>query len=945
MKRLLIRVAIIVALVQVVYLVAANAFLALPATQTLLNRTQEGRLVIHWDWAWTWFPFLIRVNGLTVNGQSWSQQFEVSTPTVVASIDVPALFSKTLRFNGVDTANLTIRFRPRPSPDHDDAALRPFYPPIPGRDPKLAAEAVPVQSPGWKTVFDIARIGGRNDIWLAANRMTLTGDIAALITRQNRHGPLIISGGEMDLSVTSLSIAGRPVSQAGSLKGGFDVASFLPQDNRGMKLLAFLSLDADIDLPIDGIDFLNSFLTSVADMNVGGKGRLQGHIAYAKGALVPGADLLMQAENLRVDLPPYSIRGAGEVSAKVGKTTPDTLDAHLRFSSLSAMYEPDNQTLFTGTELDIDVARSTVVLPDAVVEKVPRSISLALPNVTVPNVSAYQRYLPDEWNAQLVGGSGSLNGSASMSAAALDFDLTLSSDKAEVKFSRNAFESGLVLGLKAKGTADATMARVDVAGTFIELDDLRVKNKEGSSTPWQTRFAISSGEADFILPDGQDPKTGVIGFWSLFQDKDLKSMLGDIDGRAEGSLIVSDLDWIDFLFRKPFSLSVAEAAEVTADLTVQSGRLAEGSSLKMAPRAFTLEILDYIVEGSGGFNLAVAKSGAKPDLRLDASLTEASLRLGDEEVAVVEDVVINVSALAEGVSPKDGGAAKTVEMSIPSARITDMAAYNVYLPKSAPIRILAGGTADLSAQLVMQEESASGFMKLTTSRIDADMGGDRISGVIGLDIAITGGSAKARRFDIAGSTLSIGNVQVTGNHATAGWGGRIDIGKGSVVWKRPMTLDLSAAFRMTDASPILAVFDANRKENKWLDRLLDLKNINGKMTIEAEPDSLTIPYAFLTSDTFDVGAKGIFGAAGRQAVFYAKTGKLAGILAIDNKQKKFSVIDATGKFESYAPGGPLPGIHDEDRSSRAAKPRRAPPEPVAKPKKPPFSLFKRRAAD
>ena len=75
-----------------------------------------------------------------------------------------------------------------------------------------------------------------------------------------------------------------------------------------------------------------------------------------------------------------------------------------------------------------------------------------------------------------------------------------------------------------------------------------------------------------------------------------------------------------------------------------------------------------------------------------------------------------------------------------------------------------------------------------------------------------------------------------------------------------MTLDLSAAFHMTDASPILAVFDQNRKENKWLDRMLDLKNINGKMTIEAEPDSMTIPYAFLTSDTFDVGAKGIFGA-------------------------------------------------------------------------------------
>jgi hypothetical protein len=143
---------------------------------------------------------------------------------------------------------------------------------------------------------------------------------------------------------------------------------------------------------------------------------------------------------------------------------------------------------------------------------------------------------------------------------------------------------------------------------------------------------------------------------------------------------------------------------------------------------------------------------------------------------------------------------------------------------------------------------------------------------------------------------------------------------------------------MTDASPILAVFESNRKENKWLDRLLDLKNINGKMTIEAEPDSLTVPYAFLTSNTFDVGAKGVFGKGGRQGVFYARTGKLAGVLAIDNKNKKFSVIEATRKFDNYKPGGPVPGIHDEVRTTPGATPASAPPP---RPKKKGFSLFKR----
>ncbi|HET7716153.1 MAG TPA: hypothetical protein VFK86_11045 [Bauldia sp.] len=941
MKRVLIRLVVVLALVELAYLVVANAFLALPATQTLLNRSQDGRLVIDWNWAWTWFPFWLSVDGLTVNGQSWSQQFEVSIPSVSAAVDVPSLFSRTLRFNNLRTADINVRFRPRPSPDRDDSALRPFYPPIPGRDPSLAAEPVPTQSPGWKVVFDIAEIGGNNDLWLAANRMTLSGSAAAVITRQNRHGPLAITDGEADLTIAGLSVAGKHVSDGGSFKGDFDVAAFLPQENRGMKLLAFLSLDADVDLPIDGIDFLNAFLTSVADMSVGGKGELKGHVAYRKGALVPGADLLIDAENLWVDLPPYAVRGNGAVSVKVGSATPDTLTARLRFKSLSALHEPDDQTLFTGTNIDINVARSTTILPDAMVEKVPRRVAMTLSNVTVPDVSAYQRYLPDEWNAQLVGGSGSLDGEASMSAGELDFNLILRSDKAEVKFSQNSFESGLVLGVKAKGAADASVARVDVAGTFIELDDSRVKNRQGErSSPWQTRFAINAGTADFRLPDDQDRKTGVVGFWSLFQNRELKSMLGDVNGRVQGSLNVSDLDWVNFLFRRPFSLSIAEPAEVEADLTVEAGRLVADSKLTMPPRKFTLAILDYVVEGTGGFALSVAKSDTPPDLQLNAGLTDASLRLEDETAAVVEDVTLNVSALAENVSPKDGGAVKTVEMTIPSAKITDMTAYNVYLPKSTPIRIV-GGTAELSARLEMGEDDANGFMKMTTSRVDTDIAGDRISGVIALDVAIAGGSVKERRFNISGSTLSVNDVRVTGSHATSGgWSGRVDLGKASVVWKRPMTLSLSGSFHMTDASPLLAVFSANRKDNKWLDRLLDLKNINGKASIEAEPDSVVVPYAFATSDTFDVGAKGIFGAGGRQGVFYARTGKLAGILAIDNKQKKFELLDATRKFEGYKPGGPVPGIHDQPTA--AAEPDNAPAAPAAKPKKQPFSLFKRR---
>ena len=97
------------------------------------------------------------------------------------------------------------------------------------------------------------------------------------------------------------------------------------------------------------------------------------------------------------------------------------------------------------------------------------------------------------------------------------------------------------------------------------------------------------------------------------------------------------------------------------------------------------------------------------------------------------------------------------------------------------------------------------------------------------------------------------------------------------------------------------------------------------------PNQVVVPYALATSDTIDVGAKGIIGEHNRQGMFYARYGKLAAILEIDNDQKHFELIDATGKFDRYVPGGPLPGMRQTDPLGTATEPKSAP-----------FSLFKRK---
>ena len=50
-------------------------------------------------------------------------------------------------------------------------------------------------------------------------------------------------------------------------------------------------------------------------------------------------------------------------------------------------------------------------------------------------------------------------------------------------------------------------------------------------------------------------------------------------------------------------------------------------------------------------------------------------------------------------------------------------------------------------------------------------------------------------------------------------------------------------------------------------------------------------------------------------MFYARYGKLAGILAFDNGQKRFKAIGATRTFDEYVLGGPLPAMRDRPSST------------------------------
>jgi hypothetical protein len=355
-------------------------------------------------------------------------------------------------------------------------------------------------------------------------------------------------------------------------------------------------------------------------------------------------------------------------------------------------------------------------------------------------------------------------------------------------------------------------------------------------------------------------------------------------------------------------------------------------------------VLDYSAQGKGQVHLEVLKGGQRPDVRVDATLGGARLKRLGEEGAFVQDVKLEVSAIANSIGLDRGGSVAALDLRIPSARVKDMSVYNQYLPAKAPPKLL-GGEADLTADVHLEPTSAHGLVMLTTDGLRSRLDEQEVSGRLTIDIKLQDGVPADMDFDISGSSLRLDGFKVSGDQKSfdaAGWQARFDLSKAHAVWKKPARLDLEARIEMVDSRPIVAMFANQRGKEGWLDKILTVRNVKGSGSIRIDAGRALVPRVLVGSDKIDVGFKGRLDPNNREGIFYARFRKLDGILKVKNGERNFDLLGARKTFDAYAPGeAPLklkgrpleteeaePGPEDStETASGAGKSKKAPPAP------------------
>ncbi len=890
------------------YLILFNLALNLPITQTLVNKIKPDKFHVYWDHAWTWYPFRVHASMVSVNGQARSQQWQVDVKQASTSIALLPLILHKVKLHDMQGTDLKYFQRPRLKPDKDYAASRKFFPPINNRQINQADLSRKKKRKPWIVTLENINVSGKHVLWLYQIKSSLHGDLHADLSIQTQSGPFSLSNGKADVKLDSLLINGNhAVTNQANIKGQVDIGPVIFKQNRGIKSLAFITLDTEISADVDNLAFLNLYLDRFHGMKINGNGNLSGRLRFDRGTLLPQTHLMVDANELALILLEHHIEGDGTIKLKVEKNHADTLDVQITFADLDAFHEREQQPLFVGHEVSVQARGNPSLFPIHDRKSDISLLGITIPSVRVTDLGVYQRYIPDKWKLKLIAGEGELHGKAELTASSFYAELILASDEAELGIDENNFKTDLDAALFIHSPSLKT-ASVDLSGSYLRLDNSSLSNKQqGNSRPWQSTLMIDKGLLKLNLPEVGVQNTELDQLSEALHNQELKDLLSV----AESELIIlgsiTQLDWLNVLLKNSFNLALSGTAQFTANLHMRSGWPAKGSTLAIQPNDLQVNLLDYSIKGDGLMLFEVEQGGNSPDIKFNIELTNGLFKRINEKQAFIQDVILKLQGLEQDLTYQGSKQALELHLQIPSARVNDMSVYNHFLPTNSPLKITTGN-AELRADIHLMQDSAKGFVKLKTQGLQGQVDEKMMSAQLDVAIIVADGAARNMDFDISGSTLILDQVSVIGEHQNfdqPDWNTTINLSKAKVNYKKPIRLDAQAKIKIKDSRPIIALLADQKKKHDWLSEMLTIEDIQGTARMKIKDKQIVIPFAFAASDKMDIGAKGIITEQNHEGVFYARYKKLKGLLKVNNGQRNFDIIRAKKKFDEYTPGKPI----------------------------------------
>ncbi len=379
-------------------------------------------------------------------------------------------------------------------------------------------------------------------------------------------------------------------------------------------------------------------------------------------------------------------------------------------------------------------------------------------------------------------------------------------------------------------------------------------------------------------------------------------------GRIQGEWTFTSLNWIPALFlRKPW-LQLDGGGTVRADLQLQQGELAAGSTVDIPEAAASAEVAGVRMAGTASAH-GELKPGTPTRAVLDVRVPRFNARAGGDK----RDTLFDGRDLALQLSG-DGRLREfrkdmRARLRFNNATIPDLTAYNRYLGKEQ-VRLL-GGTGTLTGDVELDTDGRVGHGTATLLGSGARMrvAGLDLLGNAQVDATLRRGDFKQRYFDLSGTSVQLHNVQVGQQDRKAPWQGRVQFKQGRIDAQAPFRVDANADLTMSDAGPLLAVFAERGDYPRWVLSLLDAGQVRASTRLRWQAGHIVLDGLQAENERLSLRARLDLLDQNKRGDLYLRWGLLGAGIELDGKQRQWHLAGAREWFDARpallpADGGP-----------------------------------------
>lgn len=507
----IIKLAILLLVVEVGYVITANFFLRSGKLLELVN-TKPEKMEITWDSAVTYLPGVAAVENFELRAQTKKDQVYVRVAEADARISLLKLALKTIHIRGVGARDVDFRYRerldrppkagredqPRPEPSNVE-----YWPEIPGYsnppDPKPEEiYEIKRKKRPWTIKITGADVEGPVSVALNEIRIDADGTVAGGVTVRPRRS-ITIHRGRLDLDPTSIIVGPDIVTRNLVLHADLRCESFPAKGASFADILGGISgeLSAAGDLGRRGA----VRYTVTPGVSVSGAGVLAALLNLEKGVLRAGSRYSLISDAFHVTIMDLHVNGGGRVAGQtIGKGGEHTTNLDVDLGEFRFIEPTTGRVDVTGSGLTLDAEWDNLLLGGS---QPARRVDIVIPTARLHDISSFNALIPEQTALTLESGNGEVDARLEIIDRSASGTVDLVADDVLITSGETRFTGDLdVDAVLTEG--DLEQRRFDFAGTTIAIADIadstQSERKQQRVADWYGKVRLAAADAVLAKP-------------------------------------------------------------------------------------------------------------------------------------------------------------------------------------------------------------------------------------------------------------------------------------------------------------------------------------------------------------------------------------------------------------------------------------------------------------